>query len=662
MRSKTTHEDLEQRLKKLGDELSRSRRAEEDARYAVKGLRTVLDSLVEHVVYQDTEMGVVWANHAACESVAMAREDLIGRHCYELWAGRQTTCEDCPVAKARDTGEPHAVEKMSPDGRWWYVKGYPIQDDRGRVLGMTEVSLDITDRKRAQEALRESYETLERRVEERTADLLAITKRLGNEVEERRRTQQALQDSKQMLSNVFKAIGDLVAVIDKDLRVVTSNWKGHEYVSEQERKSYPYCYACFMGRPIPCEPCYALEVFRTGKMKQFEHVNPINGKIRNVRVLPLFDDEGNVAMVVEHLHDVTERRRAEGAVRDSEKKLRAILAASPVGIGLVRDRIIKWGNSALYNMLAYEEGALEGMNTKLIYANRDEYDRIGRELYPAVAAEGIGYVETKWVAKDGTCLDCYVQMTALDQGDPSKGVIIAAMDITQRKQAEDRIRVLSHELLQAQEVERQRLAYDLHDHLAQDLSAIKIRFDTFCDHHQEISTGARQRMSVLSGELEGVISAVRNLAYELRPPGLDEAGVVDTLEEYCQEYGSENNLEIDFFPVGVVESELSRDTKITLYRLVQEALSNVSKHADANRVVIRLVPSFPNIILRIEDDGKGFDVAVRLAATHNEKRLGLLGMKERVALLGGTMKIHSRMGQGTKILVELPCQGKHYDQ
>jgi signal transduction histidine kinase len=235
------------------------------------------------------------------------------------------------------------------------------------------------------------------------------------------------------------------------------------------------------------------------------------------------------------------------------------------------------------------------------------------------------------------------------------------MNITQRKQAEDRIRSLTHQLLQAQEVERQSLSCDLHDRLAQDLSAIKIGFDTFCGCHQEVSGEARQTMCTLSKRLEGVISGVRNLAYELRPPGLDEAGVVDTLEAYCQEYASENKLKIALSPVGVVESELGLDTKITIYRVVQEALSNVKKHADAKQIVIRLVPSFPNIILRIEDDGRGFDVTSRLAATHHEKRLGLVGMKERVALLGGTMKIRSRVGRGTKILIELPCGGKYHD-
>jgi PAS domain S-box-containing protein len=360
--------------------------------------------------------------------------------------------------------------------------------------------------------------------------------------------------------------------------------------------------------------------------------------------------------------EIKERKRVEEALRDSEETLKAIMAASPVGIGLAQDRIIKWGNRALYRMLGYEEGTLEEINAKIIYADSEEYERVGRDLYPVVEAEGIGHVETKWVAKDGAVLDCYVQLTALDRSDFSKGVIITAMDITQRRQAEDQVRTLSHQLLQAQEVERQRLAYDLHDHLAQDLSALKIAFDTLSDRHPEISTGARQKIAELSKGLYGVILAVRDLAYDLRPPGLDEAGLVDVLDEYCQEYSSQNNLEIEFLPVGVDESKLDFDTKITLYRLIQEALSNVRKHADASHVSIRLVSSFPNIVLRVEDDGRGFDVTARLAASHYEKRMGLLGIKERVALLGGTMEIQSQPERGTKIFIELPYGAKYHDK
>jgi len=662
MVEKSRHEVLEERFHDLEVELLSSRQAVEKAEQATQERNAILDSLLEHVVYHDLDMHVMWANQAACDSVGLTREDVIGRHCHSIWAGRKSPCEDCPVAKAKDTGKPETVEKMTPDGRWWYVKGYPIRDIRGRVQGMTEVALDITDQKRAQKALEESRGDLERKIQRHTGHLLTTTARLKTEIEEREIAQQALQKSKAMLSKVFEAIDDLLVVIDKDLRVVMSNWKDHDYVPEQKRKKGLFCYSSFMGRDGPCEFCPAFEVFETGNMKEVEVVNSLDGRTRNLRIVPIFDDQGNVEMLVEHLRDVTERKQREEALQDRERALNAILAGSPAGIGLVRDRVILWANRAMYRMLGYEEGALKGVNAREVYANREEYERVGRELYPVVKTEGIADTEATLLAKDGRTFQSHSQLTALDPGDLSKGFIVTVMDISDRKRAESQIRNLSHRLLQAQELEWHRLACDLHDHLAQELSALKIGVDTFCERYQEVPPSAREGMSQLSKGLAGVISGVRDLAYDLRPPSLDELGIVDTLEQYCQDCSAKYDIEIEFFPVGVIESVLSRDVKITIYRLVQEAISNVRKHADADRVMVRLISSHPNTILRIEDDGKGFDVGASMAEAGQEKRLGLLGMKERVALLNGKISISSQPGQGTKIFVELPYGEKYRER
>jgi PAS domain S-box-containing protein len=659
MAEKPSYEELEQRLNKLEGEASALRQAEEGAKRTEPEKRAILDSLLEHVVHQDTDMNVLWANQAACDSVGITREDFIGRRCYEVWAGRESTCEDCPVAKARDTGKPQTVEKMTPDGRWWYIQGYPVRDDSGDIVGMSELTLDITERKRAEDALRKAHDSLERRVEERTADLTATTERLRNEIEGGRLAQQALENSREMLSNVFNAVDDLLIVVDKNLRVVMSNWKGYEYVAEQHRKAHPHCYSCFMSRQAPCEPCHALEVFATGKMKGLEHVNPVDGKAREVRVLPIFDDEQNVTMVVEHLRDITERKRTEEALRESEAKYCTLVENSLTGIFIHQDGKYMFVNDRFADIHGYQPEELLGQDPMTLI-HPDEREGLKQVLSKRLKGESVpNQYMVRRLRKDGETIWCEMMATRIEYA-RRPAVMGNVIDITQRKQAEDQIRALSHQLLQAQEMERQRLAYDLHDHLAQDLSALKIAFDTFCDHYQEISTGARQRMSELSKELHGVILAVRDLAYDLRPPGIDEAGLVDALDDYCEEYSSKSDLEVEFLPVGIDESELDFDSKITLYRLIQEALSNVRKHADASHVSIRLVASFPNIILRIEDDGRGFDVAARLAAASYEKRMGLVGMKERVALLGGTMEIQSRPAEGTKIVVEVPYGGKYH--
>jgi len=143
----------------------------------------------------------------------------------------------------------------------------------------------------------------------------------------------------------------------------------------------------------------------------------------------------------------------------------------------------------------------------------------------------------------------------------------------------------------------------------------------------------------------------------LRKPAIDEMDLVTAIEIYCEEFSEKSRLEVDYQSAGMHQLYLDDNTKIHLYRLIQEGLNNIWKHADADHVVIKLVGTSPNIILRIEDNGKGFDIRARELSLGKEKRLGLTSMKERVNLLGGEMTIQSRPMKGTKILIKFPFEG-----
>jgi PAS domain S-box-containing protein len=113
----------------------------------------ILDNMREHVIYQDLDMRILWANRAAGESVGLSPEQLVGRYCYEIWNQQSQPCTGCPVVQARESGRSQEAEMTTPDGRMWLVRGYPVQDADGQVAGIVEVTLDITERKRAEEAL-----------------------------------------------------------------------------------------------------------------------------------------------------------------------------------------------------------------------------------------------------------------------------------------------------------------------------------------------------------------------------------------------------------------------------------------------------------------------------------------------------------------------------
>jgi signal transduction histidine kinase len=219
------------------------------------------------------------------------------------------------------------------------------------------------------------------------------------------------------------------------------------------------------------------------------------------------------------------------------------------------------------------------------------------------------------------------------------------------------LRALSHELIRLQEKERLNLSRELHDSLAQDLAALKIEVDTLIhDLADPPEKAPTPGLAKLSGRLQEVIGLVRDLAHDLRPPLLDKLGLVQAIQVFCQEFTKRTGIPVDFLAAGVEGVGLDADTAITLFRLVQEGLTNIRKHARASQVTIRLVASHPNLILRLEDDGSGFEVGERRVAPASDRRLGLIGMVERVTLLGGRMEITSDPGQGTKIAVEIPLR------
>ncbi len=170
----------------------------------------------------------------------------------------------------------------------------------------------------------------------------------------------------------------------------------------------------------------------------------------------------------------------------------------------------------------------------------------------------------------------------------------------------------------------------------------------------EASPEAGQKVLELSRVLGETIEGVRDMAHTLRPTSLDQLGLVKAVNQVCEEFSAHSRIQVDLITAGINDARLDYDTQIAIYRLIQEGLINIRKHAAANRASIRLVSSFPNIILRIEDDGQGFEIKKRREAATEEKRLGLGSMEERVSLLGGLMKIDSQPGQGTRIYIEVP--------
>ena len=311
------------------------------------------------------------------------------------------------------------------------------------------------------------------------------------------------------------------------------------------------------------------------------------------------------------------------------------------------------------------------VNGNILYANQAGKEVIGlsagnniSKIFPeeqqpsilSVENEGIWEGETKLIAKDKSAVQVSQVIMAHRKCESNELYFSTIMrDISDQKQNEKHIKNLSHQLIKIQENERLRISRELHDNLAQDLSSLKILFKTLFDSSYQIPEPLKEKITQMSNICQRSISSVRDLSYDLRPASLDELGLVKTIYQYCKEFNDNNNMHVVFNSAGMKQVDIDFDTAINFYRIIQEALNNIKKHADAKIIKVNLVSSYPTIILQIEDDGIGFDVKTRKKELVNEKRMGLKSIEERVSLLDGTFKIQSKHNIGTRIHVEVPA-------
>jgi two-component system sensor histidine kinase UhpB len=207
---------------------------------------------------------------------------------------------------------------------------------------------------------------------------------------------------------------------------------------------------------------------------------------------------------------------------------------------------------------------------------------------------------------------------------------------------------LTRRLVQAEELERHRIAGELHDRVGQSLSALNINLDVALGLLPKENIEVRMRIADSIALLEGTLQTIEDLMAELRPPLLQEYGLAAALGWYAKQFAKRNAVRVQVDDPEELSHGLSHEVAIGLFRIVQEALANVAKHADAKQVKILLESEGDDFILLVMDNGRGFDSGDRLAQS---KRWGMTTMQERAAAIGGRLEVHSTLGGGTSISV-----------
>ncbi|WP_410635668.1 PAS domain S-box protein [Amycolatopsis sp. cmx-4-83] len=370
----------------------------------------------------------------------------------------------------------------------------------------------------------------------------------------------------------------------------------------------------------------------------------------NVVITALYDDRGELKGFGKVTRDVSDRRAAEVALRESEERFR-LLVQSVVDYAIFvldpQGRISSW-NAGAERIKGYRVEEIIGQHFSVFYPAEDV--AAGKPAWELEVAAAEGRLEDEgWrVRKDGTRFWANVVITALlDDRGRLQGFGKVTRDMTERRNAEqalrDRGRLVGH-LVEAQEVERRRIAWDVHDESIQSMVAVGMRLQLLASRLPEPAAAA---VGGLDESVQAAIARLRGLVSRLRPPELDHHGLVEAISAYVEEVAG--RWELAHSVRDELTDEPSPEAATTAYRICQEALSNVHKHARATRIDVTLSTVDNGTRLRIADDGIG-----AAAGEAGSGHFGLVEMHERAEAAHGWLSVTSTPGQGTTVECWLP--------
>ncbi|MBS1811091.1 MAG: PAS domain S-box protein [Acidobacteria bacterium] len=355
--------------------------------------------------------------------------------------------------------------------------------------------------------------------------------------------------------------------------------------------------------------------------------------------------------------EIFERQRAEKALVRSEQMLRGIFEFAPDTIVVVnRLGFITKANAQIERMFGYKAEEVINQSVEILLPDTLQkiHERHRQQFLtdPHLRPMGLG-LELFGKRKDDSQFPVEIMLSPIE-AEGHTLVIAVIRDITRRKKADEALRksserqkVLSRRLLEIQESERRRLALELHDEVGQKLTGLKLTLEMSAKLAADEAT--RASISQAQEIVNDLMAQARRMSLDLRPATLDHLGLLPALLWHMRNYTTQTGIEVDFRHTGIEGKRFEPELETAAYRVVQEALTNVARHAGVTLVSVRIWADKKTFTVQIEDAGKGFDPQTALARADSS---GLAGMRERVTLLSGQFTIESSQTQGTRLTAE----------
>jgi PAS domain S-box-containing protein len=597
-------------------DITARQQAEEALRQSQERYRTLAESSPDAIFILDRKSAIQYVNSVAIQWLGRADTELLGRSPAEFFPPEIARQHQEVVQRVFETGESTRMELGQPfrgTVKCIETRLVPLRNPRGEILSVMGIARDLTEQKRTEEALKE-HEELSQKIIGTAMEGFWMLDLEGNLLD--------VNEAYCRMSGYSRQ--ELLSMHTSDVEV---NEASPELVVQHIQR-----------------------IFQSGSDRFETRHRCKDGRIIEVEVIATFL-KLRERYVFAFMRDITERRRAEAHLRLQSAALES--AANAIVITDSASNVI-WQNPAFTRLTGYSAQEVEGRNLRFLKSGQhDQF--FYKKLWETILAGRVWRGEMVNRRKDGSLYHEENIITPVqgERGEITHFVAIK-QDITNRKQTEEELRLLPLRIIEAQEAERLRVARELHDSVNQLIASAKMRLRKVEDGVVSLNPAAREILARCGQLLVQALEENRRIAHNLRPSDLDEFGLAAASRNFCKELQSRTKLEVKY-NIARIDQRLAPALELNLFRIMQEAVNNIEKHARAREVRLRIAFHGGSIVLKIQDDGRGFDSKRGKAGKGKWRGIGLTNMRERAEFLGGTCTVESAPKRGTTITVRVPC-------
>ncbi len=630
----------------------------------------ILNRIPDGLFTTDHEYRITYFNPAAEKITGFSAYDAVGMYCKDVF--KNSVCEsDCALKRAIAEGRnilnrEYSITTIENTEKPIICSTSVFRDGSGKVAGGLEIFKNISELKRLQEELAKREKKF-RRIFEGSHDMIYTTNLKGSLLD----VNQAGVDmlgyrSKQDLLQIGSAANFYRRAKDRDKFIELINRKGFvkDYEVEFKRQDGTPVHALISSRRYQNSETGDVEL--EGIIKDITHrkrteealeqrnrelsiLNSIAVALNHNMALNLILEE-----TLKNVLKVLELDRGAIFLIDHERKQTEVIAKFGFQVDCADNtQAVIFKDPLLSKSLVDDEIVLKPEPIFPIFKVR--FELVAQKFSPWLTCflitfkgKGVGFLGLDIPAARKLSQYEFHLMGSL--GNFLGGAIVnAQMRATIRRNRQE-LRRLTGKLFQSQEEERRRIARELHDESGQSLTAVKLALERLEQNVPSPDKRLRQEIGKIIMMVRRTSSEIRHLSYHLHPTLLSDLGLEPALDLYFKEIKNHTGHNIEFSMVGF-DHRLDVDMETVFYRFSQEALTNALKHSNSDTFRLSIIKSYPKLIFRAADDGIGFDTQI---IGTDKRNLGLLGMRERTSLLGGTFQLHSKPGEGTRIRIEIP--------